>query len=329
MVKIFKAFLLFIIILGVGSLGTYFYIKGKLEKKVTIQTSKSISIKKGLSIKEISSLLEKEGIITNKIIFYLYSKFKNKPLKAGYYTFKGNYSIVDVWEKLYKGQEELIPFKIIPGEDLFDIAEKFQKTFKIDKGEFLAYVFNPVNVKKSGFVGLSFEGYFPPETYMFRKELDVKEAVKTFVSFFKKKYEPLLRKTKEFSPYEVMIIASLVEKETALKEEKPLIAGVIINRLKKGMLLQIDPTTIYALKLAGKWRGKLTKENIHFNSIYNTYVYKGLPPTPICSFSLDTLKSVLKYKKTSYLYYLSKNGKSHIFSKTYKEHINALKGYRK
>ena len=327
--KFLKLLISFFILLAFLSISAFFYAKSRLEEKVKIQTPKHIYIKQGLSIKEISSLLERKNIIKDKNMFYLYSKLKNKPLKAGHYLFTGDYSIVDVWRKLYEGKEELIPFKIIPGEDLFDIADKIQKTFHIDKGRFLAYVFNPENVKKSGLIGLSFEGYFPAETYFFRIDENIDSIVKTFLKVFKKKYESVLKKSKEFSPYQIMIIASLVEKETALQEEKPIIAGVIINRIKRGMLLQIDPTTIYALKLAGKWEGKLTKKNIHFNSIYNTYVYKGLPPTPICSFSLDTLKSVLNYKKTPYLYYLSKNGKNHIFSKTYREHINALKGYRK
>lgn len=327
--KVIKLFLVVIILLGIFLIGASFYIKHKLSEEVYIKEPKHLSIKKGLSIKDISNLLKEKGIIKNKELFYLYSKFKNKPLKAGYYIFEGKYSIPKVWEVLYKGKEKLIPFKIIPGDDLFNIANNLSRTFNIDKNKIMEYVFNPENVKKNGLIGLSFEGYFPPETYMLRKDSNIEDIVKVFVSFFKKKYEPLLKSSKEFSPYEVMIISSLVEKETALKEEKPLIAGVIINRIRRGMLLQIDPTTIYALKLAGKWEGKLTKDNIHFNSIYNTYVYKGLPPTPICSFSLDTLKSVLNYKKTSYLYYLSKNGKSHIFSKTYREHINALKGYGK
>ncbi len=326
--RILKIFSLFLLIIGLILILVSFYITYRLNEKVEISEPVSVKIEKGLSIKEISALLEEKKVISDKKIFFLYSRFKNKPLKSGFYEFKGYYTIPQVWEKLSKGKEALIPFKIIPGENLFDIAKKVKNTFKIPESEFYSFVFNPENVKNMGLEGKSFEGYFPPETYFFRKEESVKSLVKTFISLFKEKYTPLLKSVKDISPYEVMIIASMVEKETSLKDEKPLIAGVIINRLKKNMLLQIDPTVIYALKLAGKWKGKLTKKNIHFDSPFNTYLYRGLPPTPICSFSLDSLKAAINYKKTKYLYYLSKNGKSHIFSRTYREHINALKGYR-
>ncbi len=326
MVKFFKIFFIFFFILFFLFAGIYIYIDRNLDKQTVISKEISIEIKKGTSIRKISKLLYEKGIIKNKELFYLYSRFKNVPLKAGYYSFKGNYTIPDVWSILATGKERLFPLTVLPGENLFDIGKKIEKTFNIPKEKFLSFVFNPENLRKYDLTGLSFEGYIPPETYKFRKDVKIKEIMDSFIQLFKETYYPLLKKSKEFSPYQVMIIASMVEKEAFLEEEKPVIAGVIINRLKKGMLLQIDPTVIYALKLAGKWNGRITRKNIHFNSIYNTYVYKGLPPTPICSFSISSLKAVILYKKTPYLYYFTKNGREHIFSKTYKEHIKALKG---
>ncbi len=301
----------------------------ELHHKHSIKAT-DIEIKKGYSIKQISRILEEKGIIRNRAVFLIYSKIKGKSLKEGYYQFEGDLSIKDVWEILYKGREKLFPFTITPGEDLIDIGKKLEKEGFLKKEIFYHYVFSRENLKKFSLEGDSFEGYFPPETYFLRKNPDIEYVVKTFLKEFKKSYEPLLRskKLKSLSPYQIMIIASLVEKETAVAEEKPVIAGIIINRLKKGMKLQIDPTVIYALKLAGLWNGRLTKEMLKVESKYNTYVYIGLPPTPISSFSVNTLNSVLNYKKTDYLYFFTKDGKKHIFSKTYKEHLKKLKSYR-
>ena len=330
MAKVYRYFFLFIFSsVFISSLVSFLWIKNQIYRKKTVYPSVSIEIKRGTSLKEISNLLEEKGIIDNRFIFYVYARFKKKVLKAGHYRFSGNISIYDVWDILYRGKEHLKPFTVYPGDTLFDIGKRLKNEFGIDESIFLSYVFNEKNVKKFSLEGKTFEGYFPPETYYFRENESLNNIVSQFIKLFKEKYLPFKKRTKEFPFYECMIIASMVEKESSLEKEKPIIAGVIINRLKRGMLLQIDPTTIYALKLAGRWNGKLTKENIHFNSPYNTYVIKGLPPTPICSFSISSLKAVINYKKTDFLYYLTKDGKKHIFSKTYREHINALKGIRK
>ncbi|ACO03906.1 MAG TPA: endolytic transglycosylase MltG [Persephonella sp.] len=291
---------------------------------------KTVFIQKGKSLKEISSILEKEGIIKDGNIFLIYSLLRNKPLKAGYYRFKGAYSVKDVWDILYEGREQIYPFTIIPGEDLFDIAEKLESEGFVKKREFLDYVLNRKNVEKSGLKGISFEGYFPPETYFLSKNSDVEYIVKAFLKEFKKKYLPFKEQfeKKGIAFYKGMIIASMVEKESPVDEEKPVIAGIIIKRLKKNMPLQIDPTVIYSLKLEGRWDGKLGGDIMRFDSPYNTYINKGLPPTPISSFSLESLKAVLNYRETDYLYYFSPDGKRHIFSKTYREHLRKLKKYR-
>ncbi|SNZ02134.1 UPF0755 protein [Persephonella hydrogeniphila] len=305
------------------SIGASLYIQ--VSKKEFIEPTE-IYIPKGSTIEEIGEILKKNRVIKNKTVFELYSRIKNKPLKYGYYRFEGSLSIKDVWEVLYRGKERLFRFTIIPGEDLLDIGKKLEREGFIKKGIFYSFVFDKKNLKRYKLEGDSFEGYFPPETYFFRKNPDITEIVETFLQVFKKKYTPILEKAgvNGLSPYQIMIIASLVEKETSILEEKPIIAGVIINRLRKNMKLQIDPTVIYALKLSGVWNGNLTKKNMGINSPYNTYLYKGLPPTPISSFSIETLKSVVHYKKTDYLYFFSKDGKRHIFSENYKEHIRKM-----
>ncbi|WP_456465452.1 endolytic transglycosylase MltG [Persephonella sp.] len=310
--------LLALVILGF----IFLYTQINIEKKIQ---PVEVSIPSGMTISEVGKLLEENKIIKSRFLFVLYSKIRGGFPKSGYYRFEGNLSIKDVWEKLYKGEERLFRFTIIPGDDLIDIGEKLEKKGFLPKETFYSYVFNKENVKKFGLKGSSFEGYFPPETYYLRKDTDIQQIIKSFLKIFNKRYQPVLKHTNGLSDYEVMIIASLVEKETSIPEEKPIIAGIIIKRLKLGMKLQIDPTVIYALKLQGKWNGKLGKKDMEINSPYNTYLKSGLPPTPISSFTLQTLKSVIHYKETDFLYFFSKDGRRHIFSKTYKDHLKNIK----
>ncbi len=301
-----------------------------INKKQTL--NKEITIPKGSSTLEISEILEKNGVISNKYIFFIYSKIQNKTLKAGTYEFKGDYSLKDIFEKIAKGELKLRLFTIIPGDNLLDIAQKLDKEKIIKKEDFIKFVFNKENVKKYGLTGNSFEGYFPPESYTIDENETVESLIDKFLQVFKKRYLPYKEKieSKDYSEfykprisfYEAMIIASMVEKETYLEEEKPVIVSVIFNRLKSNMKLDIDPTVIYALRLKNLYNGNLTKENMKIDSPFNTYKYKGLPPTPICSFSLSSLQAVLNPEKTDYFYYvLSKNKDRHIFSKNYQEHL--------
>ncbi|WP_457639425.1 endolytic transglycosylase MltG [Persephonella sp.] len=284
-----------------------------------------IEIKKGSSAVEIANLLKEKGVIENKTAFLVLATLLDRPLKYGFYRFEGPLSLLDVWNILSKGKQRLIKITIIPGEDLIDVGQKLDRYGIIPADVFYGYVFSEKTAEKLGITGKTLEGYIPPDTYFLSKNMPVERVVDLFLKNFHKKYSPVLKPVGNLNEYQVMVIASLVEKETALTEEKPVIAGIIINRLSKNMKLQIDPTIIYALKLAGKWDGNLTKKNMKINSPYNTYLYKGLPPTPISSFSVETLKAVINYQKTNYLYFYSKDGKKHIFSRSYREHIKNIK----
>ncbi|NPA51957.1 MAG: endolytic transglycosylase MltG [Aquificae bacterium] len=302
-------------------------------KKLTVVNLSNpvvIEVEKGDSLKTISKKLQKTGIIKDWRIFYIYSLLKGETLRYGFYEFSGNPSIFKVWQTLYTGKEKLISVTITAGNDLIDIAQKLQNAGLIKKETFLKYVFNQKNVQKFGLKGESFEGYFPPETYFFRKGETVENIVKTFLQEFKRKYSSYISiaEKKGIDFYKLMKIASLVEKETFIDEEKPIIAGVINNRLKKRMHLQIDPTVIYALKLEKKWSGHLNRQDMKIKSPYNTYLNYGLPPTPIGNFSITSLEASIFFRKTAFLYYVF-DGKKHLFSKTYREHIKNINKIKK
>jgi len=329
--KIFLAFSLSFVVI-------FYLVYEVFFDKNDIKTPIEIEIKKGSSKIEIAKLLKDKNVIDNWQIFLLYSLIKGD-LKAGFYEFQGNLSINDVFNIIHLGKEKLIKVTIIPGDNLFIIAEKLEENNLIKKDEFLKYVFNKENLKKWNLEGTSFEGYFPPETYGFKKNENIDEIINKFLEVFKKRYMPYKEKIenkdysefgiKKLSFYQAMIIASMIEKETAIEEEKPIIAGVILNRLKLNMPLQIDPTVIYALYMEDRWSGNLTKKDLHVKSDFNTYVKNGVPPTPICNFSISSLEAVLNPKKTDYLYYVATKEKYHLFSNDYKTHLeNIQKIYR-
>lgn len=287
-----------------------------------------VLIKKGTSTAEIAYTLKENGIIDFPIIFLAYAKLKGGPLKAGYYHFSGEYSMTDVYDVLNQGLVKEYVFTIIPGDNLFTIALKLETEGIVPQKEFLDFSFNTQNVKMFGLEGDSFEGYFPPETYRIPYNANTEDIVKIFLRVFEKRYLPYRERfrDRDISFYQGMIIASMVEKEAYLEEEKPKITGVIFNRIKKDMRLQIDATVIYGLMLEKRYQGKLRKEDMKFRSPFNTYTQNGLPPTPICSFTLSSLEAVLKPEKHDYLYYvLSRDRKHHIFSEDYETHLKNIK----
>lgn len=301
------------------------YIVYKVNQKFPVDSS--VEIKKYVSTFRIGEILKEKQVIDSSYIFFLYSKLKGNNLKAGYYEFKGELSISDVYQIMREGLVKEYIFTIIPGDNLFIIGDKLQREGILKKEEFLNFTLNSENVKRYGLEGENFEGYFPPETYRILLKAGVEDVVEIFLREFRKKYLPYKEKfSNNINFYQGMIIASMIEKEAFLEEEKPKIAGVILNRLEKDMRLQIDPTVIYALIIQNSYTGKLRRKDLTVHSPYNTYRNKGLPPTPICSFTLNSLEAVLNPQKHDYLYYvLSKDKKSHVFSQNYETHLKNIK----
>jgi len=304
-----------------------------------------IHIEKGMKRTEIAKLLEEKGVIPDASLFLIYTEAKGTNLKYGYYLIKNGYTIYDIWKVIHDGKEYLFPFTIKPGDDLIKIGIRLEKEgFIKDRLDFYKFVFDDNKVFSYGLDGITFEGYFPPETYKLSKTKtreSIRYIVEAFLKEFNTKYKPYKQKVGirfkklGLAFYDVMIIASMVEKETPKEDEKPLIAGVIIKRIKEGtMRLQIDPTTIYSIRLK---RLIMTYPDVFKNfpiyekyAEYDTYRYWGLPPTPICSFTLSTLEATLNYtNEEGYRFYFSPNGYNHIFSKTYKEHLRKLKESRR
>lgn len=173
----------------------------------------------------------------------------------------------------------------------------------------------------------SLEGYLFPETYMFAPGTPVKQIVQLMLRQFVKKTKNLNLASSHLSPHEVIILASIVEKETGAEWERPTIAGVYLNRLKKKMRLQADPTTIYGIW--ENYNGNLRRRHLLEKTPYNTYKISGLPLGPIANPSLAAIKAVLTPKEHQFIYFVSKNDGTHVFTPTYKEHQKAVEFWQK
>lgn len=300
-------------------------------------TAKLIFIKKGTNFKKISELLEQEGIIKNRQLFTLLATVlgKKTKIKAGEYEFHTQMLPLEVLEALVKGQVKHHLVTIPEGYTLSQIAQLLEDLLIVDKKSFLQKATSTdfINGLELPFMGektvSTLEGYLFPETYHLFRGMDPEEIIKMMVSQFKKVFGrdfTIWASELGISEREAIILASIIEKETSLPEEKPLISAVFHNRLKKKMPLQSDPTVIYGIK---NFNGNLTREDLLRLTPYNTYLIVGLPPTPICNPGKESLFAAVRPASVPYLYFVSKNDGSHFFSTEIEEHHRAVWKYQK
>lgn len=289
----------------------------------------SFEIKSGDHFKKILHNLETKNLISQSQVFYIAAKIKNvtSKLKAGSYFIKANSSMEDILNTLTLGKVELTKVTIPEGKNIFEIAQILQENNITDKETFLKLANNPsIDDFPIAKGAPNLEGYLFPNTYYFSKEAKALDVINLMIQEFQKQTQSLEMNSSKLSPYELLILASIVEKETSVGSERNRIAGVFYNRLRKSMPLQSDPTTIYGV--FDRYKGNITKKHLKEKNPYNTYQIPGLPIGPICNPGLDSIKAVLNPEQNSYLYFVSKNDGTHDFSKTYKEHQNKVWKYQ-
>ncbi len=298
---------------------------------IELESKVLIDIPPGMEVESIGQRLSEKGLLRTPLSLYIIHALYRKKLRAGEYEFRGWVSPFEVYETIASGKVKLYRVVIPEGSDLFDIAEILSKNSIVGREEFLEFAMKDTFPKSRGLELPTVEGLLFPDTYMFAKDTKPERIVEVMYENFLRKTKDLrdILRYKELSFEEWLTIASMIEKETALREEKPIIAAVIYNRLKKGMLLQIDPTVIYALKLRGLWRGKLYPSHMAIDNPYNTYRFHGLPPSPICNPGLDSLRAALAPAEVDYLYFVADGKGGHIFSRTYKEHLRNVRNLRR
>ena len=290
-----------------------------------------VIIPPGSSLDRIQELLDEKKIIIPDSRFGLLARKTgvDQRLRAGEYLFCGPVTPRQVLKKLADGEVILHPVTIPEGVNIYQIADILATNSRFDRQRFLDLVTDQEFIKKTGLAGKSLEGWLFPDTYHFIRSQDEEDVIKMMTDRFRKIYDELLAGLAEppaMTEKQVVTLASIVEKETGVAAERPLIAAVFLNRLQKGMYLQADPTVIYGLK---KFNGNLTKKDLRDPTPYNTYRRKGLPAGPICNPGRESLAAVLHPADANYLYFVSRNDGSHYFSKTLTEHNRAVYRFQK
>ena len=286
-------------------------------------------IKHGMTLNKVSKELSHQGLIRSSSAFQAIALLqeKQKLIMVGEYNISPSMLPMEILQRITSGKTILHPVTIPEGYRIIEIGDILEKNGLADKEMFIKQTKNIELLK--GIAKISLEGYLFPETYHFGKFTNEKSIVKIMVDTFQERAlnKKFLNRASEmgFSYHEIITLASLIEKETGKDSERKQISSVFHNRLKKNMLLQTDPTVIYAIE---NFDGNIKKRHLKIDSPYNTYLYKGLPPGPISSPGLKSIIAALYPASTSNLYFVSRRDGSHQFSSTLNEHNQAVEKYQ-
>jgi len=297
-----------------------------------------VEIEKGMTGRAIAEKLEKEGVIKSSTIFYLLLRFKGiDNLRAGYYRFSTSDTPLKILDKLQRGEEEIFKITIPEGFTLQEILNRFA-ALEIPKykRDLLAREINrqvaelklPMDFSDSDLSKDQIypaEGIIIPTTYNFPLSYSESEIAEELINYFVEKRLPQIKEAAakmDYSAYELLIIASLIEEEGKLKSENKTIASVIYNRLQAGMPLQLDATVQYALPERTK---RVLYNDLKIDSPYNTYQVSNLPPTPIASPGDLAVEAAINPAQSDYLFYFAREDGSHVFTESYDQHLQKQK----
>lgn len=289
----------------------------------------TFTVENGDTFGKVNQRLYNKGLISNTRLFHYYAKFKGTvgSFRAGNFTIVRGAKMTDVMETLVYGTPNLQSVTIPEGKNMYEIAKMLDAAGITTEAEFLDAVTHPDLIQLIQVKAPSLEGYLYPETYRFAANTPARTVAKTMYELFQKKTKDIEFNHPFLNKHQVVILASMVEKETGAKVERPAIAGVFTNRLKKRMRLESDPTTIY-----GMWKryaGNIRKSDLLEVTPYNTYKIPALPEGPISNPSLEAIKAVLAPEQSEYLFFVSKNDGTHVFTRSYEEHVQAVQDWQR
>jgi UPF0755 protein len=279
--------------------------------------------------------LEADGLIRDERWFRLLLRLQpdQGAVRAGEYRLHSHMGLFEILGRLRRGEVLLHRVTVPEGTDLFQLRTILDGcSFLVEHESYQQLVTTPALARELGLDLPTAEGVLFPETYFCTRDTPVAEVLRRMTATFRQEWTTLLAEhalPEGLTPEQAVILASIVEKEAGLTAERPLVAGVFLNRLRRKMLLQADPTVIYALKEAGSWDGNIRKADLERDHPYNTYVRPGLPPGPICNPGRASLRAVLVPEETDYLYFVSRNDGSHVFAKTYREHQRNVQRFQR
>ena len=305
----------------------------------------------GMTIASTAHQLNQQGLIGNQILFYWYARLTGQAskIRRGEYELKKSMSAQEVLDVLKSGKSIARALTVAEGLNLFEIAQIFEQHKVGTKEEFWHWVRNPEWIRSllGNETHDSLEGYLFPETYMVTKFMSTKDVLTQMVQRSLKTFEEVQQsiasstatdknkdsialRISKMNRHQLITLASIVEKETGAPEERPLIASIFYNRMEKGMQLQTDPTVLYGKWLQQKQMDqipKISRNDLHAPTPYNTYVIPGLPPGPIANPGRDSMKAVLQPARSEYFFFVSRNDGTHWFSKDYETHRKNVQNY--
>ena len=286
-----------------------------------------VRVEQGDSLATVARKLRDQKIITNGLFFSLWARFSGaeKRLHQGLYRFDTGVTAREVLERLVSGKGIFQSVTIPEGFTVREIALLLEKMQIADGQKFLAEAASPSLLASFGLQNQGIEGYLFPSTYHFTPATAERDIVIAMAEQFRKVSQPLLAErggTTLLTAHGILTLASIIEKETGVEAERPLVSAVFHNRLKRQMPLQSDPTVIYGIK---DFNGNLTKKDLQEATPYNTYRIAALPPGPICNPSVASIKAAILPADVPYLYFVSKNDGTHLFSETMEAHNRAVK----
>lgn len=287
---------------------------------------------KGFNI--IAQDLERQGLVKNALFFTAYARIKGQrsKVKVGEYLLRTNMLPEEVLAMITSGKSIARSFTVSEGLSIYEIAELYQKDGFGTAVEFLSLAKDPEFVKSLlGEQQESLEGYLFPETYMLTKYTDTRTLLSNMVKRFLYVYKEVLPESlvQGWSRHQIVTLASIIEKETGAPEERPRISSVFHNRLLRKMRLQTDPTVIYGkAESSGKIEINITRADLLTPTRYNTYVIYGLPPGPIANPGREALLAAVKPDTSNYLFFVSQNDGTHVFSEDYKGHSQAVQRFQ-
>ena len=292
-----------------------------------------VDIVPGTSSPAIGRQLVAAGVVRDELTFRLalWRSGQARVLQAGEFRFSEPMSALTVVDMLASGRVHLRPITFPEGLTRREMAELFARSGFGTAEEFWEASARVDLVADLDPAATDLEGYLFPETYSLPRDATAENLVEAMVAQFERAFDDELVElaaTRELSVREVVTLASLIQTETGLDEERPIVSAIYNNRLERGMPLQCDPTVIYALELAELYDGNLTRENLQFDSPYNTYRYQGLPPGPIAAPGAEDLRAALQPANVSYVYFVSRNDGSHVFADTLREHNRNVREYQ-
>ena len=286
-------------------------------------------IKNGESFSQINHRLSKKKLISAPRFFYKLAQWKGvvQKFRSGVYQISHGMTMGDIIDLFLEGTQVSIDVTIAEGKNIFEIAKILEKNGLISSEDFLRFAKDKKFLISLGIEADRVEGYLYPDTYKFESHMNGKEIISMMVKNFFRRIQHIDLKNGPLTLHELIIMSSIVEKETGASSERPIIAGVFLNRMRRKMRLQSDPTTIYGIYET--FDGNLRKKHLLQKTPYNTYQINGLPAGPIANPGLDAIRAVLAPEKHNFIYFVSKNDGTHVFTSNYRDHLRAVNNWQK